>query len=105
MKRNLTFFNSKSDLASYDDSGVTGHKSCYVLEAGDYNIYAGQDVRNLSLAGSFILKDTIVTEELTEVCAPVQEFKRLKPFNDGNKLIPEYESVPTRTIEPLIKQK
>ena len=22
----------KYDMASYDDSGVTGHKSCYVLE-------------------------------------------------------------------------
>ena len=27
-----------ASLASYDDSGVTGHKSAYVLEAGAYNI-------------------------------------------------------------------
>ncbi len=32
-----------TELASYDDSGVTGHKSCYVLEAGDYIFYAGTD--------------------------------------------------------------
>lgn len=25
-----------ADIASYDDSGITGHKSCYVLEAGEY---------------------------------------------------------------------
>lgn len=30
----------KSALASYDDSGVTGHKSCFVLEAGTYTLYA-----------------------------------------------------------------
>ena len=35
------------DMASYDDSGVTGHKSCYVLEAGDYNIFVGNSVRNV----------------------------------------------------------
>lgn len=26
----------EKELASYDDSGVTGHKSCYVLEEGAY---------------------------------------------------------------------
>lgn len=25
-------------MASYDDSGVTGHKSCYVLEEGCYEV-------------------------------------------------------------------
>ena len=40
-------------LASYDDSGVTGHKSAYVLEAGTYNIYTGACVRCASLSGSF----------------------------------------------------
>ncbi len=28
-------------LASYDDSGVTGHKNSYVLEAGEYRFYLG----------------------------------------------------------------
>ena len=34
-----------SRFASYDDSGVTGHKSCYVLEEGLYEIYVGNSVR------------------------------------------------------------
>ena len=34
-----------SRFASYDDSGVTGHKSCYVLEEGLYKIYVGNSVR------------------------------------------------------------
>ena len=33
-------------LASYDDAGVTGHKSAYVLEAGTYDFYVGSDVRS-----------------------------------------------------------
>lgn len=36
-----------NDMTSYDDSGATGHKSCYVLEAGDYVIYVGNSVRNV----------------------------------------------------------
>ena len=43
----------KSALASYDDSGVTGHKSCFVLEAGTYTLYAGCDVRSAAPVGSF----------------------------------------------------
>lgn len=39
-------------LASYDDSGVTGNKSCYVLEAGEYKFYVGSDVRSAEYACS-----------------------------------------------------
>src|SRR5699024_7132346 len=28
-----------SDLACYDDSGATGHRSAWVLEPGDYSVY------------------------------------------------------------------
>ena len=31
-------------LASYDDTGVTGNKACYVLEKGEYVIYVGTSV-------------------------------------------------------------
>ena len=44
-------------IASYDDSGVTGNKSCYVLEAGDYNFYVGNSVKNNKLAIHIKLKN------------------------------------------------
>ena len=37
-----------NSMASYDDSGVTGNRFCYVLESGDYIIYAGTDIRSSS---------------------------------------------------------
>ncbi len=40
-KEELVIIIPKYDMASYDDSGVTGHKSCYVLEEGTYEIFAG----------------------------------------------------------------
>lgn len=45
------------DMASYDDSGVTGNKSCYVLEAGDYAIYVGNSVRNVKEVLHTMLKN------------------------------------------------
>lgn len=49
-EQELTLKFSDYDIASYDDSGVTGHKSCYVLEKGSYEVYAGTDVRSAEAA-------------------------------------------------------
>lgn len=66
-------------LASYDDSGVTGHKSAYVLEEGTYAFYVGSDVRAAAFAAGFELEELIVLEQLEEVVAPVEPFDILKP--------------------------
>ncbi|MDE6133351.1 MAG: glycoside hydrolase family 3 C-terminal domain-containing protein, partial [Oscillospiraceae bacterium] len=73
-KQALHFEIEVSDLASYDDSGVTGHKSCYVLEAGEYKIYVGADVRSAEKVNSFEIAETRVTQQLTEAYAPVEKF-------------------------------
>lgn len=39
-------------LASYDDEGLTGHRSCWVLEDGDYEFYVGENVRDAAFVGS-----------------------------------------------------
>ena len=54
-------------MASYDDSGVTGYKSCYVLEPGLYKFYVGGDVRaaqQVSLQGQegMEISECMVTE-------------------------------------------
>lgn len=60
-------------IASYDDSGVTGNKSCYVLEAGDYNFYVGNSVKNNKLAYTYKVKELKVTEQLSEAACPNDE--------------------------------
>ena len=42
-------------MASFDDTGITGrtHRSCWVLEAGDYTIYAGDNVMNAVKVGTY----------------------------------------------------
>ena len=90
----------KSYIASYDDSGVAGYKSCYILEEGLYKIYIGSDVRNAEESGQYDEKFTIV-ESLEEACAPIVEFKRIKPILDeNNKFNIENEEVPMRRINP-----
>lgn len=90
-----------TEYASYDDSGVTGHKSCYVLEEGDYIFYAGTDVRSAAEAGKATLTELRVVRMVTEAMAPVQEFKRLKPFffEEKDHAIANWEDVPLRTID------
>lgn len=88
-------------LASYDDGGVTGHKSCWVTEAGEYIFHAGTDVRRASAVGSVALQETRVVKEAQEACAPVTAFERMKPLADGQDgYRAGYEAAPLRTVHP-----
>jgi len=85
----LTISYNVKDMASYDDSGVTGYKSCYVMEEGEYVIYVGNSVRNTTEVtftsgeyvedGKFVVKNTFMTEQLSEVMAPIVDLKVMKP--------------------------
>lgn len=93
-------------FASYDDGGVTGNKSCFVLEAGAYRFFAGVDCRRtkevLGKDGKapLMLEELLVTERLHEAAAPVRSFCRMKPAlqEDGTYKV-TYEAVPLRTID------
>lgn len=86
-------------LASYDDSGVTGNKSCYVLEAGEYKFYVGSDVRSAEYACSFEQGEDLVTERLTQALAPVESFERIKPVCEGGAFSIGREAVPLSKID------
>lgn len=90
-----------SDFASYDDGGATGHKSCWVLEAGEYRFYVGADVRSAACAGVISLPETVL-EQLEEACAPVVPFERLRPTAELKKT---YEPAPLRTVDPEARRK
>lgn len=101
----VSFDVSLAALATYDDSGVTGYKSSYVLEAGRYLFYLGRSVREqyeLEVEGEpFTLKSTRLVAEQEEALAPVKAFKRIKPGErqgNGEYRI-TYEDVPTRMVD------
>ncbi len=86
-------------FASYDDSGITGHKSCYVIEPGNYKVFVGTDVRSSKCIGSFDVPKLLVVDQLSEVMAPTMKFNILKPINDEiNGYIENYIPVSNRTI-------
>ena len=88
-----------NSLASYDDGGVTGNKSCYVLEKGEYNLYAGACVRSAEKVFSFSLDETVVTKKCTELLAPVREFDVIHPVYKDGKYEVSYKPVSMRTVD------
>lgn len=95
-----------SELASFDDSGITGYRNCYLLEQGDYHFYLGGSVRKAQLlAPCWTLDSLLVIEQLHEVCAPMVEFERIKPIAVVGKDHYQigYEMTPQRTIDMQIR--
>lgn len=75
------------DMASYDDLGKICASS-YVLEAGNYYFYMGNNVRNVQkLDFTYSLEESVVVEKLSSRVAPRQLERRL--LADGS-----FESLP-----------
>ena len=79
-----------TQMASYDDLGKC-QMSAYVLEQGEYIFYAGTSCRDLMAADyRYIVSDEyIVTEQLTQKCAPNKLGKRM--LSDGSfEALPDF---------------
>lgn len=93
-------------LASYDDSGAAGNKSCYVLEPGDYIFYVGENVRDAKEAGRLNLPSQIVIRKLEEALAPVTAFSHMCPGeikNDGTYTV-HWKKASLRTVDPAVRR-
>ena len=78
-----------NQMASYDDLGKVC-KSAYVLEAGEYAIYIGTNVRDAAkIDFTYVVKEDTVTEQLSRKAAPYHLQKRM--LADGS-----YEELPQR---------
>ncbi len=81
-------------IASYDDSGKSGHINCYVLEKGDYDFYLGSNVRDCEKVYTLTIAETKVVSEHNQVCAPIEGFSRITPKNETGNLVADYEPTP-----------
>lgn len=96
----LTF--ALADFASYDDSGVTGHRSAYVLEPGEYPVFVGADVRQATQVAAFEVEALQVVRQLAEACAasPAVPFDRMIVAHDADgRAVVGWETVPTATVD------
>ncbi|MBO5776169.1 MAG: glycoside hydrolase family 3 protein, partial [Clostridia bacterium] len=85
-------------MSSYDDSGVTGNKCSYVLEEGNYDLYVGNDCRDIDKIFSFNIDSLMVVNTVTEAGAPQIAFDRLRPVIEDGKVIEGTEPAPLRTV-------
>lgn len=89
----LVFSFAVGELASYDDSGITGAPFSYVLEAGVYQILVGTSVRNVQKVGQFELSSLQVVERLTQLAAPQVAFNKMVAKVENEQIVVQYEPV------------
>ncbi len=82
------------DIASYDDTGKTGHKACYVLEAGTYKVYVGNDVRKAEKIGEFQIEELKVLQQLNNRLKSQFPIVRLTYTEDENGIKTVDEIIP-----------
>ncbi|MCM1529486.1 MAG: glycoside hydrolase family 3 C-terminal domain-containing protein [Alistipes sp.] len=93
----LTLEVQLNDIASYDDSGVTGHSYCWVLEQGAYRFFVENSGNNGSLV--IELPGTRVVQQCRQALAPVEPFERM--VNRGGLA---YEPVPTSRVDEAARR-
>ncbi len=89
----LTLTFALADTAAYDDSGVTGHRSCYVLEQGDYTVFVGSDVRSAHEVLTVTHEELTVVQTLEEVLPPVIGFDRLCAVEENGERVKTHRAV------------
>lgn len=91
--QHLCFEIDFSEFASYDDSGVTGNKNCWVLEEGEYRFYvvASEETIYIDYVG---IAENFVVKECSQALAPVEPFERMA--NHGGLV---FESVPLNEVD------
>lgn len=86
-------------MASYDDGGVTGHPSSYVLEEGNYEIYVGSDVRSASSVYTYTLDALRVVRTLQPILPPTDRFERTVAVEENEERRAEKAPVPIVRVD------
>ncbi len=80
------------EMSAYDDKSFA-----YILEGGEYKLYAGENVRDAKLVCSLDIKEKIICE-CRQTLAPIEGFDRLVKNPDGSMA---WEAVPIRKYDIL----
>lgn len=95
----MTISVSNAQIASYDDSGVTGHAHCFVLEEGTYRFYAGSDVCSAKEFYHCPQNSTEVISRHEQALAPVESFDRIHPEISEGRYVIRMENVPLSHVD------
>lgn len=98
--RKLTLIAPKKAFASFCEQ--TG---AFVLEAGEYRIWAGNSLENSRIIGSFTLNETRVLAKTNRINLPVEPFKRLTrsdpTVEEASKIVPLEERIQKPAPRPV----
>lgn len=75
-------------VTAYDDSGVTGHPHCEILQKGVHKFYLGTDVRSAEYVAEIRIPETIVIEQKRQALAPVEPFTRMDEAGQFSEAVP-----------------
>lgn len=88
----------EKDIASYDDSGRTGNKNCFVLEGGEYTFYVGGDYISAEEIKKIEIESKVI-EKCEEACAPKVAFDVTHPHVSKNGAVSKkYHQVATESV-------
>lgn len=93
---------ARTHLASFDDSGATGHPHAWVLLPGTHTLHVGASVRDAVEAGRVVVEELTVTEQLSEALAPdpAHPFERMTVTHDQDGAARVgWEPVPTASTD------
>lgn len=82
------------DVASFDDTGVTGFKSAFVLESGEYKLFVSSDSLSDKHCFSFSLDSDILVKQCNKVMPLREPLERIRPILDDVKFTLSKEIVP-----------
>ena len=81
-------------IASFDDTGKTGFAGAFVLEAGDYQFFLGDDP-----AGTTAIEETRVIDQCEAVCSIQAPFARMTPREKNGTIAAEQEMLPCGGVD------
>ena len=102
LKETVTVGFDLEELASFDDTGATGHANCFVLEPGSYCVQAGTSVRDVKAVVCLIKQETEVVRVSHEVNAVRAEHGFCRIVNRDGKPEPENVPIATRNLRQTI---
>lgn len=86
------------DMASFDDGAYTGQRG-FVLEKGEYGIYAGCNVREAERIGTYTVSENILCEACNKALMPVKDLSRTVIRKNGDKVEITKEKAPKRDYD------
>lgn len=100
-EQSLNFEIDATKMNSFDDKNACGFGRAFVLESGDYNIYAGTDCVNCKPVGTYVQNGDLCVLKTSDALHPRIGFNRITP--SGNEHVAAYDCALPETNATEIK--